>query len=558
MKFHFDAPLDVEVILKRRYANPVCIQFCKGLFRPQELSSAQVQETPPISTSSLVRAAQYVRMSTEHQRYSTQNQADEIAKYANDHQMVIVRTFADDGKSGLNLDGRAGLLQLLSEVQSGLADFKAVLVYDVSRWGRFQDADESGYWEYVCKRAGVSVHYCAEQFANDGSLPSVILKNLKRTMAGEYSRELSVKVFAGQCRLIELGYRQGGAAGFGLRRLLIDEEHRPKGLMDRGHRKSLQTDRVILIPGPEHEWRIVQGIYHSFVNEGKTEREIADDLNSRAVPRGSTRPWTRGAVHQILVNPKYIGSNVYNRKSFKLKQRRVSNPEAMWVRKDNAFEALVSRELFIDAAKRIETRSRHFTEDQMLGMLRDLLAREGRLSAILIDEFDEMPSSTVYKKRFGSLTRVYSLIGYTPGRDYSYVEINRALRKLHVQHVEEITTRLVSSGAQVAANPLTGVLTINGDFTAEIVIARCRVRPNGRLRWIIRLDGSNDCGITIAARMAEHNKLILDYYLLPKRDALRAGIQLAQENPLTLDVYRFEDLQTLYKLSKRVRIGDAA
>jgi DNA invertase Pin-like site-specific DNA recombinase len=521
-------------------------------------SYAQVQDILPNSIVQPIRAARYVRMSTEHQRYSTQNQADEISQYAREHGMVIVRTFADDGKSGLNLEGRAGLLQLLSEVQSGKADFSAVLVYDVSRWGRFQDADESGYWEYVCKRAGVSIHYCAEQFANDGSLPSVILKNLKRTMAGEYSRELSVKVFAGQCRLIELGYRQGGPAGYGLRRLLIDEESRPKGLMERGHRKSLQTDRVILIPGPAPERRIVQEIYHAFVNEGKTEREIAEDLNSRAIPRSSTRPWSRGSVHQILVNPKYIGSNVYNRKSFKLKQRRVANPEAMWVRKEDAFEALVSHELFVGAAEKIETRSHRFTDDEMLSMLRRLLAKEGRLSGILIDEFDEMPSSSVYKNRFGSLTRVYSLIGYNPQRDYGYVEVNRALRILHLQHFDGITEQLRSSGAHVEANSSTGVLTINGDFTAEVVIARCRVPPNGHLRWVIHLDGSNDSDITIAARMSEDNNQILDYYFLPRRDELSARIQLAWENPLVIEVYHFDDLHLLYAMSKRVRIGDAA
>jgi len=49
---------------------------------------------------------------------------------------------------------------------------------------------------------GVNVHYCAEQFQNDGSPISTLIKSVKRTMAGEYSRELSVKVFAGQCRLI--------------------------------------------------------------------------------------------------------------------------------------------------------------------------------------------------------------------------------------------------------------------------------------------------------------------------------------------------------------------
>jgi DNA invertase Pin-like site-specific DNA recombinase len=103
-------------------------------------------------------------------------------------------------------------------VTGGQADFEIVLVYDVSRWGRFQDADESAYYEYQCRRSGVRVEYCAEPWENDGSLGSDIQKMLKRKMAGEYSRELSVKVFAGQCRLIEKGFRQGGPAGFGLRR----------------------------------------------------------------------------------------------------------------------------------------------------------------------------------------------------------------------------------------------------------------------------------------------------------------------------------------------------
>lgn len=54
----------------------------------------------------IVRAAQYVRMSTEHQRYSTSNQEDAIAQYAARRGFEIVRTYADEGKSGLRLDGR--------------------------------------------------------------------------------------------------------------------------------------------------------------------------------------------------------------------------------------------------------------------------------------------------------------------------------------------------------------------------------------------------------------------------------------------------------------------
>jgi len=152
------------------------------------------------------RAAQYVRASTEHQQYSTENQADKIKEYADHRSMEIVRTYSDDGKSGLSIGGRASLKKLIADVEAGGVDFNVILVYDVSRWGRFQDTDESAYYEYICRRAGIQVAYCAEQFENDGSPNSTIIKSVKRAMAGEYSRELSVKVFAGQCRLIELGF----------------------------------------------------------------------------------------------------------------------------------------------------------------------------------------------------------------------------------------------------------------------------------------------------------------------------------------------------------------
>ena len=183
---------------------------------------------------SKIRAAQYVRMSTEHQQFSTDNQIDAISRYAEQHGYEIVRTYADEGKSGLNLSGREGLQQVLRDVERGRADYLALLVYDVSRLGRFQDPDEAATYELRLRKGGIDVQYCVEQFKNDGSIGSSIIKTVKRAMAGEYSRELSVKVFAGQSNLIKLGFRQGGAAGFGLRRLLVDQRGAPKGELDRG------------------------------------------------------------------------------------------------------------------------------------------------------------------------------------------------------------------------------------------------------------------------------------------------------------------------------------
>lgn len=276
-------------------------------------------------------AAQYVRMSTEHQRYSTENQADAIGRYAEERGYKIIKTYSDAGKSGLRIEGRDGLTQLLDDIQVGKAEFKTVLVYDISRWGRFQDADESAYYEYICKRAGIAVEYCAEQFDNDGSPVSTIVKGVKRAMAGEYSRELSQKVFAGQSRLIEMGYRQGGPPGFGLRRMLIDEIGNQKGVLARGEHKSIQTDRVTLVPGPENEIAIVNQIFHSFVDDQQSEAMIAADLNKKGIKTDLDREWTPSVVRQLLSNEKYIGNNIWNRHSFKLKKRHVQNEPNSWI-----------------------------------------------------------------------------------------------------------------------------------------------------------------------------------------------------------------------------------
>src|ERR1041384_7056692 len=227
------------------------------------------------------RAAVYIRMSTEHQQYSTSNQMDVIREYAKRREMEIITEYSDEGKSGLNIQGRDSLGQMIRDVQNGVGKFSCILVYDVIRWGRFQDADESAFYEYTCRQAGVSVHYCAEQFENDGSPVSTIVKGVKRAMAGEYSRELSSKVFQGACRLIQLGYKQGGTAGFGLRRMLIDQNAQHKAVLKMGEQKSLQTDRVVLVRGPEDEVKIVRWIFHAFIGEGKAESEIAASLNAQ-------------------------------------------------------------------------------------------------------------------------------------------------------------------------------------------------------------------------------------------------------------------------------------
>jgi DNA invertase Pin-like site-specific DNA recombinase len=504
------------------------------------------------------RAVEYVRMSTEHQQYSTENQSDAIRAYAAKRGWVIVRTYADAGKSGLRLDGRDALTQLIQDVQSGAADFQAVIVYDVSRWGRFQDADESAYYEYICRRAGISVIYCAEQFENDGSPVSTIVKGVKRAMAGEYSRELSAKVFAGQCRLIELGFRQGGPPGFGLRRVLIEQGGARKGELTRGEHKSIQTDRVILEPGPPEEIAIVQWIYRAFVHDEWSERQIADDLNQRAIVTDLGRPWSRATVHQILINPKYVGDNVWNRRSFKLKKLRVQNLPDMWIRAHGAFAAIVERPLFDGAQSIILRRSQKLSDSEMLASLRMLFESRGFLSGFLIDEAEGAPSSSAYQGRFGSLLRAYRMVGYTPDRDYSYIEINRALREHHADIVASTVEQIQDAGGAVEIDPVTDILIINGEFTASLVVVRCTSTEAGSLRWKVRFDAGLMPDITIAVRMDRTNACVLDYYLLPRLDMTNPRLRLAEHNGIFLDAFRFETLDMLFAMASRTSVLEVA
>jgi len=505
-----------------------------------------------------VRAAQYVRMSTEHQKYSTENQGEAMQNYAARRGIEIVRTYADAGKSGLSLDGRDALKQLIADVQAKKADFTTILVYDVSRWGRFQDADESAYYEYICKSAGISVQYCAEQFENDGSPVSTIVKGVKRAMAGEYSRELSVKVFTGQCRLIELGYRQGGPPGYGLRRSLIDQAGAAKGELSRGEQKSIQTDRVVLVPGPAEEVDIVRWMYRSFVKEGKPEREIASILNEQRITTDLGRPWTRGTVHQVLINEKYIGNNVWNRGSFKLKRKRVRNTPEMWIRAEGAFEAVVDRATFEAAQTVIRERSHKLSNDEMIAALQQLLQDRGYLSGLVIDEAERLPSSSAYQNRFGSLLRAYEFVGFTPERDYRYIEINRALRRMHPHIVTDVVAGIEQAGGFVKQDAATDLLTINGEFTISIVVARCRPTPAGSLRWQVRFDVGLWPDITVAVRMNQQNQQALDYYLLPRMDMTARRLRLAQDNGISLDAYRFETLETLFGLAARTELLEVA
>jgi len=277
-----------------------------------------------------------------------------------------------------------------------------------------------------------------------------------------------------------------------------------------------------------------------------------------AVRTDLDREWTRGTVHEVLTNEKYIGNNIYNRISFKLKKLRVENTPDMWIKKEGAFESIVPPDVFYTAQGIARARAYRYTNEELIERLRSLYQNRGFLSGLIIDETEGMPSTSIYAHRFGSLVRAYQMVGFTPDRDYRYLETNKFLRRFHPEIVNQTESQIAILGGIVRRDPATDLLRVNDEFSISLVLARCQTPESGRHHWKVRFDTSLAPDITVAVRLDQTNQAALDYYLLPRLDFWQPRISLAERNAVEFESYRFDSLDYLYGMAERIRLRRAA
>jgi hypothetical protein len=169
-----------------------------------------------------------------------------------------------------------------------------------------------------------------------------------------------------------------------------------------------------------------------------------------------------------------------------------------------------------------------------------------------------MPSSATYRDRFGSLLEAYAKAGFHPERDYRFVQINRQIRALHPTLVDDTIRQLEAVGATVARDGSNNRLLINDQYTAAIVLSRCRKTQAGSLRWLIELERESAPDLTILVRMDPANAAPADYYLLPLVNLGSARLLLQEDNAADIDTFRFDTLSYFVELAGRVRIEVAA
>lgn len=492
-----------------------------------------------------IPAAQYLRMSTENQQYSLPCQAAAISKYAAENGLVVTRTYTDPGRSGLRIRNRPGLTALLQDVVGGRPEYKAILVYDVSRWGRFQDTDEAAHYEFLCRRSGIPVHYCAEQFTNDLAVPNLILKSLKRTMAAEYSRELSVRIYGALRRAAEEGCHAGSTPGYGFRRMLCSADGKPKHLLHDGEERNLRTDRVKLVLGPPEEVRVVRLIYRMLLQERLRPSDIMRELSRRGIAFHGG-PWSFYAVKHVLTHPKYCGIQVWGRTESKLKTPPQRVAQERWITAATRGPRIVDEQTFARAQQAYLDRTDQKSNEQLLAALRTLWRRNGYLTEYMVDTSRLTPTVNTYRRRFGGISRAFQLIGYRQSKTRIWRQRRKSwLGSLKLRRNLIRRLQLMFPG-RVTPGPYDGYIRCP-EAGIDVVVSVCRTTEI-RLHpiWSVSPRRGQERAVTLLCLLNKSNDRFKDFYVFP-RLRVRRGARIRPDSDVLSQGRKIRSLREFYR-----------
>jgi DNA-binding winged helix-turn-helix (wHTH) protein len=358
------------------------------------------------------------------------------------------------------------------------------------------------------------VRYCAEQFANDDSMSSTMMKALKRTMAAEFSRELAVKVHAGMKRLVLLGYRMSEAP-LGLRRMMICTNGR-KQILRSGEQKFIKSAHSVLVPGPKREVKAVKTIF-ALAESGKTVPEIAAELNKLKIKDSRGRRLECRQLYKILHNEVYTGCSIWGKTSQKSSGRPIRVRPESWIRVPGVFPCMIDPRVFERVQKRFARRTK--SDDTLLRRMKRVLAKRGKLTQRLLKREVSFDYRT-YRRRFGSIFRAYELIGYKPS--LCAVRNGRSQRKIWDLRFGLFLQlkQLFPGRVQVIQEPLHNqrkLIVVDGRIRVAVQVG-CphRTLVGGQTRWLLKVHPLERGLTTLICTTSRELDKMLDFYVVPQ------------------------------------------
>lgn len=418
-------------------------------------------------------------MSSDRQELSIGTQLAAIQAYAEAQELELVRIYEDSAKSGLNIANREGMKSLLRDVLDTPRPFDVVLVYDVSRWGRFQDIDAAAYYEYTCRLHGAKVIYVQEAFGTDEEPMTALLKALKRAMAAEYSRDLGLKSRAGQDRAVHLGYQMGQLPCVGLTRIAIDRfgNRRP---LARGQCKSMQSERIAWVPGPAHEVELTRRIFSLYADHNGSIKGVAQQLRMEGKVGQDGRPFTTTRVDNLLRCEALAGNFVWGSERYAAGPAKKRRPPT---RADNVIEPVIPADLWKRTQERLWVRRRlRRDKEQMIQVLRERLAENPGLNCLDLEAMG-VRSTRAYANAFGSVSRALELAGRDPRVVRAQHERQKVVgRKVGDRIGRDVARLMQANGLKCRQHPRSRVLVFNEAVRVRLQMLWPRINRGVR-RW---------------------------------------------------------------------------
>jgi DNA invertase Pin-like site-specific DNA recombinase len=263
----------------------------------------------------------YLRMSSDKQDKSIDDQRAELISYCAGKGYVIVREYADEGVSGWKSRERKGFQHLIAAAADG--DFQLIICWDQSRFSRFEPV-EFNYYVHQLKQAGVGIETIKEGRLDFDSLGGWLQANVAQHGKAEYVRSMAIDVARGQ--------RRERAKGFWI------------GPRPYGYR--LENRKLVL--GSPEEVETIRRIF-ALRLQGYGIRRIAALLNSEGVKAlRAAGGWHCRSVGKILQNTVLLGDTVIGKLS---RPKFASKAEVKTIK--NTHPAIIDRETF-DAVQRLK------------------------------------------------------------------------------------------------------------------------------------------------------------------------------------------------------------
>lgn len=284
----------------------------------------------------LITAVGYLRMSTDKQETSPEQQRAEIEKYAAQHGYQVMRWYQDLGISGDRTDKRLQFQQMIADAADGR--FKAILCWDQDRFGRF-DSLESGYWIHPLRGQGVQLVTCTDGPVDWNSFAGRMLYGMKQEGKHQYLVDLSNNVTRRMNQLAQQGLWISGAPPVGY---------------------AVDADKRLILGKPE-DVEFIKRLFKQFLS-GLSLRQLAEWAKGQGYLSSRGKPWSVMGVRDLLKKSIYTGTYTYGRTQFSKYQGKAgtgrNRPQQEWITIPNNHPAIVTQQQFDTVQLQLKARTK--------------------------------------------------------------------------------------------------------------------------------------------------------------------------------------------------------